>query len=202
MVRVSGGVSEVFGNGEVRPIFFPSQFDFRAWLEEHHLTEKELIVGFYKVGSGKPSMTWSESVDQALCFGWIDGIRRGIDEESYQIRFTPRKKTSIWSAVNIQKVEELTMKGLMRPAGLAILAHRSDSRSKVYSFEKDIVHFSEELEAMLNAHPAAWDFYQALAPSYKKSSQNWVMSAKQESTRLKRMKELIADCAAGKNRWK
>jgi uncharacterized protein YdeI (YjbR/CyaY-like superfamily) len=182
--------------------FFPDQHHFRAWLEVHHLTEKELNVGFYKVGSGKPSMTWSESVDQALCFGWIDGIRRSIDEESYQIRFTPRRKTSIWSAVNIQKVEELTRQGLMRPAGLAILAHRSDSRSKVYSFEKDIVHFSEELETLLKENQAAWEFYQTWAPSTKKSAQNWVMSAKQDATRLKRMKDLIAECAAGKNRWK
>lgn len=147
-------------------------------------------------------MTWSESVDQALCFGWIDGIRRSVDEESYQIRFTPRRKTSIWSAVNIRKVEELTRKGLMRPAGLAMFAHRSDSRSKIYSFEKDVVHFSEDLEALFKEHPAAWDFYQTLAPSYKKSSQNWVMGAKQAATRMKRMKELIAECAAGRNRWK
>jgi uncharacterized protein YdeI (YjbR/CyaY-like superfamily) len=184
------------------PIFFPTQHDFRAWLEEHHLTEKELNVGFYKVGSGKPSMTWSESVDQALCFGWIDGIRRSIDGERYQIRFTPRRKTSIWSAVNIQKVEELTQKGWMRDAGLAILAHRSDSRSKVYSFEKDIVHFSEELETLMKENQAAREFYQTWAPSTRKSAQNWVMSAKQETTRVKRMKELIAECAAGKNRWK
>jgi uncharacterized protein YdeI (YjbR/CyaY-like superfamily) len=184
------------------PTFFPTQHYFRAWLEEHHLTETELIVGYYKVNSGKESMTWSESVDQALCFGWIDGIRRSIDEESYQIRFTPRKKTSIWSAVNIKKVEELTQKGLMRPAGLAILAHRSDERSKVYSFEKDINPFSTELEALFKANPAAWDFYQTWAPSYKKSAQNWVMSAKQEVTREKRLRELMAECEAGKNRWK
>ncbi len=183
------------------PIFFPTQNDFRAWLEEHHQTETELVVGYYKVKSGKESMTWSESVDQALCFGWIDGIRRSIDEERYQIRFTPRKKTSIWSAVNIKKIEDLTEKGLMRPAGLAILAHRSDSRSKVYSFEKDVVHFSAELEALFKENPVAWEFYQALAPSYKKSSQNWVMSAKQEVTREKRLQELIEDCEAGRNQW-
>lgn len=184
------------------PIFFPTQHHFRAWLEEHHLTETELVVGYYKVKSGKASMTWSESVDQALCFGWIDGIRRSIDDVSYQIRFTPRKKTSIWSAVNIQKIEELTEKGLMRPAGLAIYAHRSDERSKVYSFEKDINPFSTELEGLFKENPAAWEFYQTWAPSYKKSAQNWVMSAKQEVTRVKRLWELMAECEAGKNRWK
>lgn len=184
------------------PIFFPTQHHFRAWLEEHHLTETELIVGYYKVNSGKESMTWSESVDQALCFGWIDGIRRSIDEDSYQIRFTPRKKTSIWSAVNIQKVQELTEKGLMRPAGLAIYAYRSDERSYVYSFEKDVSPFSTELQTLFEEHQAAWDFYQTWAPSYKKSAQNWVMSDKQEATRLKRLNVLTSECALGRNRWK
>lgn len=184
------------------PTFFPTQHHFRDWLEEHHQTETELHVGYYKVNSGKESMTWSESVDQALCFGWIDGIRHSIDDESYQIRFTPRKKTSIWSAVNIQKVAELTEKGLMRPAGLAIYALRSESRSKVYSFEKDINPFSAELEALFMENPVALDFYQTWAPSYKKSAQNWVMSAKQEVTQVKRLKELMAECGEGKNRWK
>ena len=182
--------------------FFPTQHHFRAWLEEHHLTETELHVGFYKVGSGKASMTWPESVDQALCFGWIDGIRRSIDDESYQIRFTPRRKTSIWSAVNIQKVEDLTREGLMRPAGLAIYAHRSDSRSKVYSFEKDVVLFSAELEEVFKEHPRAWEFYQTWAPSTRKTAQNWVMAGKKEATRRKRIMELIVECDAGKNRWK
>jgi uncharacterized protein YdeI (YjbR/CyaY-like superfamily) len=184
------------------PTFFPNQNDFRAWLEEHHLTEKELIVGFYKVDSRKPSMTWSESVDQALCFGWIDGITRTIDEERYQIRFTPRRKTSIWSAVNIKKMAVLIEKGWMRPAGLAAFAHRTEERSTVYSFENEEIPFSAEFEAVFKANEPAWAFFQGLAPSYRKTSQSWVMTAKQESTRLKRLNELIADCAKGANRWK
>ena len=117
------------------PIFFATQADFRDWLEEYHELETELLVGFYKVGSGKPSMSWSESVDEALCFGWIDGVRRSVDAESYSIRFTPRKAKSIWSAVNIAKIEVLTAKGLMKPAGIAAFAKRDENNSKIYAYE-------------------------------------------------------------------
>ena len=184
------------------PLFFATQDEFRKWLEANHDKESALIVGFYKVNSGKPSMTWSESVDQALCFGWIDGVKHSIDQDSYQIRFTPRKKNSIWSAVNIKKIEGLIEKGLMRNAGLVSFNHRTEDKSKIYSFENEEVKFSPELEAIFKSNKAAWDYFQSLAPTYRKPSSNWVMSAKQEATRLKRLHELIADSEKGTNKWK
>ena len=184
------------------PIFFTTQDEFREWLKANHLTETELFVGFYKVNSGKPSMTWSESVDQALCFGWIDGVKYSIDIDSYKIRFTPRKKTSIWSAVNIRKVENLIEKGLMQSAGLESFKNRTESKSKIYAFENAEVMFSPELEKLFKANKSAWEFFQSLAPTYRKPSSNWVMSAKQEATRLKRLLELIADSESGTNQWK
>src|SRR5687768_6389102 len=123
----------------MNPVFFPDKTAFRKWLEAHHITEKELLVGFYKVGSGKPSITWPESVDEALCFGWIDGIRKSLNEDSYTIRFTPRKPGSIWSAINIKKVEALSKAGLMYPEGMAAFAKRSEQKSAIYSYEKQPV---------------------------------------------------------------
>lgn len=182
--------------------FFANQNEFRKWLEKNHVSADELIVGFYKVNTGIPSMTWSESVDQALCFGWIDAIRRSIDEKSYSIRFTKRRPTSIWSAVNIKKVEELTKKGLMQEAGIKAYELRKEHKSKIYSFENDEVPLSAEFEEKLNNNKKAWDYFQSIAPSYKKYSTHWIMSAKQESTRLKRLNEFIMDCENGRNRWK
>lgn len=187
---------------KMAPVFFPTQEEFRAWLEKNHDKETELFVGFYKVNSGKPSMTWSQSVDQAICFGWIDGVKYSIDKDSYQIRFTPRKKTSIWSAVNIKKVEALIEKGLMTEAGLASFDNRTESKSRIYSFEKEEVEFSPELEKIFKANKVAWDYFQSLAPTYRKPSSNWVMSAKQEATRMKRLNELITDSEMGTNKWK
>jgi uncharacterized protein YdeI (YjbR/CyaY-like superfamily) len=184
------------------PTFFAKQSDFRKWLEKNHKKETELLVGYYKVGSGKPSMTWSQSVDEALCFGWIDGVRKSIDNDSYQIRFTQRKPTSIWSAVNIQKIEELTKQGLMRPAGLSSFEHRKDHKSKIYSYENEEATLSPEFKKQFKANKNAWDYFQSLAPSYRKTSTNWVMSAKQETTKQKRLNELIADSEAGTNKWK
>lgn len=184
------------------PTFFAKQSDFRMWLDKNHMKETELLVGFYKVDSGKPSMTWSQSVDEALCFGWIDGVRKSIDKDSYQIRFTQRKSTSIWSAVNIQKMEELKKQGLMRPAGLASFENRKENKSKIYSYEKAEVEFAFEFENLFKANKKAWDYFLSLAPSYKKPSTNWVMSAKQEVTKLKRLNQLIADSQAGTNQWK
>ena len=186
----------------MKPIFFKSQIEFRKWLEKNHKKENELLVGYYKVDSGKPSMTWSESVDQALCFGWIDGVRHSIDKESYQIRFTPRKKTSIWSAVNIKKVKTLMKQGLMKEAGLESFKQRAENRSRIYSFEKDEMKFSPQFEKIFKANKAAWNYFQSLAPTYRKTSSNWVMSARQETTRKKRLQELIADSEAGTNKWK
>src|SRR5688572_3290904 len=132
----------------MKPTFFSQPSEFRKWLEKHHEKDTELVVGFYKVGTGKPSMTWSQSVDQALCFGWIDGVRNSIDDDSYSIRFTPRKSSSIWSAVNIDKVKELTEKGLMHKTGLDAFNKRKDSRSRIYSFEKSEVAFSPSFERL------------------------------------------------------
>ncbi len=184
-------------NLEVQPRFFSNQHEFRKWLEENHEKETELFVGYYKVNSGKPSMTWSESVDQALCFGWIDGVRKSIDDVSYFIRFTKRKPNSIWSAVNIKKIEELKRQEFMKPAGIAVFNLRLESRSKIYAYEKEDVKLSEDFEARFRANKKAWSFFQSLPPSYHKPATNWVMSAKQETTKAKRLEELIRDSEAG-----
>ena len=184
------------------PIFFLTENLFRKWLEKNYDKETELHVGFYKVNSGKTSMTWSKSVDQALCFGWIDGVRLSIDKESYQIRFTPRRKTSIWSAVNIKKVEILTKQGLMHKSGLDIFKHRTESKSKIYAFENEEVKLSQDFEKIFKKNKVAWDYFKTLAPTYRKPSLNWVMSAKQESTKMKRLNKLITDSELGTNKWK
>ena len=184
------------------PTFFAKQSDFRKWLQKNHTKETELLVGFYKVGSGKSSMTWSQSVDEALCFGWIDGVRKSINKDSYQIRFTQRKSTSIWSAINIKKIEELTKQGLMQPAGLTSFEKRTESKSKIYSYEKDEVELTLNFKKQFKENKKAWDYFQSLAPSYRKVSAHWVMSAKQEMTQIKRLNLLISDSAAGTNQWK
>src|SRR5437868_547891 len=158
----------------MKPKFFPTQTDFRRWLEENYDKEKELLVGFYKVGSRKASMNWSESVDQALCFGWIDGVRRSIDEESYSIRFTPRKAKSVWSAVNIKKVAELTEKGLMRAAGIAAFERRSEDKSKIYAYENKPKEFSVELEKMFRENEKAWQFFEKQPAGYRRTLMFWV----------------------------
>ncbi|GAB3950371.1 YdeI/OmpD-associated family protein [Spirosoma harenae] len=179
----------------MNPIFFPSQDDFRKWLAENHDKTSALLVGYYKVGSGKPSMTWSHSVDEALCFGWIDGVRKSIDEDSYCIRFTPRKSASIWSAVNIQKIEELTRQNRMHPAGIAAFEKRQAAKSKVYAYEQAAIAFSPEFEKAFIANEKAWTFFQKQAPWYRKQFINWVMSAKQPATQLSRLEKLIASSA-------
>src|SRR6478735_4434063 len=151
------------------PIFFAKQSDFRKWLQKNHTKATELLVGFYKVGSGKPSMSWSQSVDEALCFGWIDGVRKSFDSETYQIRFTPRKPASIWSAINIRKMEELTRQGLMQPAGLASFEKRTEARSKIYSYEKEEkVALPDDFKERFMANKKAWKYFQSLAPSYQR----------------------------------
>lgn len=174
-------------------IFFPDQDDFRKWLEQNHQNETELQVGFYKVGSGKPSITWEQSVEVALCFGWIDGIRRSIDGESYTIRFTPRKPSSNWSAKNIKTVERLISQGLMQPAGLAAFEKRKEDKSGLYSYENAVIELPEEFEEKLNENKKARAFFQSQPPSYRKPAMRWIMSAKQESTRIARLNQLIAD---------
>lgn len=174
------------------PTFFATQEAFRTWLKKHHNTETELLVGFYKIGSHKPSITWSQSVDQALCFGWIDGVRKSVDSESYCIRFTPRKAVSIWSAINIKKVEDLTAQGLMQPAGFKAFSLRKESKSRIYSHENETAALTPEMEQQFKANTKAWEFFQAQAPSYKKVALHWLMSAKREKTKQVRLTKLIA----------
>lgn len=183
-------------------MFFPTQSLFREWLENNHNKETELFVGYYKVKSGYPSMTWSESVDQALCFGWIDGVRRSMDEDSYQIRFTPRRKTSVWSPVNLEKIKNLTKKGLMQKAGIEIFKNRKDSNPTDYAFTKKDLNLPNEFESLFKKNKKAWDYFNSLAPSYKKLSIHWVISAVQDKTKTKRLNELIASSELGTNKWK
>ncbi|HYW14476.1 MAG TPA: YdeI/OmpD-associated family protein [Longimicrobium sp.] len=173
--------------------FFPTPEDFRAWLDANHERETELLVGFYKKGTGKPSITWPESVDEALCYGWIDGVRRRVDEEAYSIRFTPRKLKSTWSAVNIGRVGELTELGRMQPAGLKAFHAREESNSRIYAYEKEAVGFDPALEERFRANEKAWNFFHAQPPGYRRTSTHWVVSAKQEVTRLRRLDKLITD---------
>ena len=185
--------------GPMDPVFFATPADFRAWLAENHEREAELWVGFYKVGSGKRSITWPEAVDQALCFGWIDGVRHGIDAESYTNRFTPRRRGSNWSAVNIHRAHELIEQGLMQPAGLRAFEARTDDRSATYSYEqRHAAVLDAESEARLRANEAAWRFFQAQAPSYRKAATYWIVSAKRQETRDRRLHTLVEDSAAGR----
>jgi len=178
--------------------FFKSTSDFRKWLEAHHATARELWVGFYKKSSAEPSITWPESVKEALCFGWIDGVRKRIDDVSYMIRFSPRKPISIWSAVNVALVEDLANQGLMRPAGLKAFEMRKENRSGIYSYEQRSDTLPDPYGKTLRANKAAWDFLQAQPPSYRKTVGWWVVSAKREETRLKRLATLIEDSAQGR----
>jgi uncharacterized protein YdeI (YjbR/CyaY-like superfamily) len=186
-------------NSTTAPTFFDSAEHFRAWLEANHATAAELIVGFRKVGSGLPSMTWSQSVDEALCFGWIDGVTKRIDEMSYQIRFTPRRAGSIWSLVNVAKVEKLTALGRMRPAGIAAFEARSSAKTGVYSFEQTqpIALGDAELR-VFRQNKAAWNYFESTPASYRKVTTYWVISAKQPATRARRLAQLIAACAEGR----
>jgi uncharacterized protein YdeI (YjbR/CyaY-like superfamily) len=181
------------------PAFFATSDAFRAWLAVHHETERELLVGFWKVGSGKPSISWPESVDEALSFGWIDGIRRSLDGESYTIRFTPRKPNSIWSAVNIRRANELIERGHMQAAGLAAFERRHADRSGIYSFERSApAELEPGDERLFRANAPAWDFFSARPPSYRRAALHWVVSAKQQKTREKRLATLINDSEQGR----
>lgn len=182
----------------MKPKFFKSPADFRKWLQANHAIAKELLVGFYKKGTGKPSVTWPESVDEALCFGWIDGIRRRIDEDSYSIRFTPRQWRSVWSAVNIRNAEKLIEQKRMQPDGLKAFAARKAYRSGIYSYEQRSAELVEPYAGKLKSNKAAWNFFQSQPAGYRKQMNWWIVSAKKEETRLKRLEKLIADSAAGK----
>ena len=183
----------------MEPTTFERPQDFRAWLEQHHDSEPELWVGYYKKGSGKASMTWPESVDEALCFGWIDGIRKSIDAERYMIRFTPRRTGSIWSAVNIGRVAALTAESRMRPAGFAAFEARREDRSGIYSYEqRDQATLDPAYERRFRAKKKAWAAFEAMPKSYRQAAIRWVMTAKKDETRERRLATLIVDSAAGR----
>lgn len=182
----------------MKPQFFATPADLAAWFAKHAATEQALLVGYYKKGSGKPSVTWPESVDEALCVGWIDGIRRSLDEDSYTIRFTPRRPTSNWSAINIARVKALQAEGRMTAAGLAAFEKRADERSAIYSYEqRQNATLEADEEKRFKAHKTAWAWFQAAPPSYRKTALHWVVSAKRPETRQKRLLTLIEDSANG-----
>jgi uncharacterized protein YdeI (YjbR/CyaY-like superfamily) len=182
----------------MKPKFFATPAAWRHWLEKYHGDHKELLVGFYKKASGKSSITWPESVDGALSFGWIDGVRRRIDDVSYTIRFTPRKPRSIWSNVNIKRVEELMKQGLMRPAGIRAYEAREEARSGIYSFEQENIEFEKEQERRFRANADAWKFFQAQTAGYRRLVTWRVISAKREETRIKRLDRLIEESGQGR----
>jgi uncharacterized protein YdeI (YjbR/CyaY-like superfamily) len=182
----------------LKPKFFRTPTDFARWLEKNHRRATELWVGFYKTGSGKPSITWPESVDQALCFGWIDGIRKRIDEVSYQIRFTPRRKGSIWSAININRAEQLVRQKQMRPGGLKAFTARIENKSGIYSYEQRTRELSEPYARVLKKNKQASKFFETQPPSYRKMIGWWIVSAKKEETRMARLAKLISESAKGK----
>jgi uncharacterized protein YdeI (YjbR/CyaY-like superfamily) len=180
------------------PRFFATAAEFRAWLEAHHASAIELWVGFQKKGTGRPSLTWPESVAEALCFGWIDGVRKSLDAESYVIRFTPRKPDSIWSAVNLAKMDELIAGGRVAPAGLAARERRTAKRSAIYAYEqRHEAAFDPALERRFRAARRAWSFFAAQPPGYRRLATYWVASAKREETRARRLAQLIECSAAG-----
>ena len=184
----------------MNPRFFRTPAAFRAWLTKHHAATQELLVGYHKKGTDKPSMTWPESVDVALCFGWIDGVRMRLDDDSYTIRFTPRRARSIWSAVNIKRAQELDALGLMTRDGLQAFEARQENRSGIYSYEQRSATLPEPYGRRFRKHKAAWSFFQAQPAGYQKTLAWWVVSAKKDETRLKRLEQLIDDSAHGRRR--
>jgi uncharacterized protein YdeI (YjbR/CyaY-like superfamily) len=178
-------------NTDTKITFFPTQSDLRKWFTRNHKQSDEIWVGYYKKDTGKKSITWQESVDEALCFGWIDGIRKSINEESYKIRFTPRRKGSNWSAVNIKRIKELIKLGLVKPAGLKVFKNRDAKKDEQYSFEQQKVELPKTFEKKIKANSKAWEYFIKLPPYAKRLSTWWVISAKREETKLKRLDILI-----------
>ena len=181
----------------MNPTFFPTEADFRRWLEANHATAPELLVGFWKKGSGKASIDWPQARDQALCFGWIDGIRKSLGEEAYTIRFTPRRKGSIWSKVNVERFEALKAAGLMTPAGERAY-EENRHKSGLYAYEKPLASLTPDEEAVIRQNKAAWSDWEKRPASYQRSVLNWITSAKKPETRAKRLGELIAVSAEGR----
>jgi len=181
----------------MKPRFFANQTQFHSWLVKNHDSRKELLVGFHKKSSSKKGITYPEALDEALCFGWIDGVRKTVDEDSYTIRFTPRKPKSIWSLVNVRHVDRLKKEGRMQASGLTAFDARDPKRTGIYSFENRPRELSRVYQKILRANKQAWEFFNAQAPFYKRTIAFWVMSAKKEETRLSRLNRLIEDSARG-----
>ena len=181
-----------------RPTFFKTPQAFRRWFEKHHGSKMELWVGFYRKATGIPSITYKEALDEALCFGWIDGVRKRLDDQRYVQRFTPRRAKSYWSAVNIKRVEELKAEGRMHDAGTAAFERRDKTATPQYSFERAAAALDAAAERRFRANTAAWAYFSAEAPWYRRVVTHWVVSAKREETRERRLTTLIADCAAGR----
>jgi len=179
-------------------VFFESSAELRRWFVKNHQTAAELWIGFHNKASGRPSITWKELVDQELCFGWIDSVRYTLDEHRSAQRITPRRKRSVWSAVNIRRFQELEAQGLVHASGRAAFAAREDARSSIYAYENRSVQLSDDYEKAFRTHPAAWDFFESQAPWYRRTASYWVMSAKREATRERRLRTLIDDSAAGR----
>jgi uncharacterized protein YdeI (YjbR/CyaY-like superfamily) len=180
-----------------KPKFFKTAGEFHEWLLTNHSSQSELLVGFHKKDSGKTSVTYAEALDEALCFGWIDGVRRSVNATSYTIRFTPRKPKSIWSLVNVRHVERLTTEGRMQPSGLAAFALREDKRTGIYSFENKPRELSPEYQKQFKGNKKAWEFFQAQPGYFTRTSIFWVMSAKKDETRNRRLQQLIDASANG-----
>jgi uncharacterized protein YdeI (YjbR/CyaY-like superfamily) len=178
------------------PTFFPTEADFRRWLDANHETAPELLVGFWKKGSDKPSIDWPQARDQALCFGWIDGLRKSLGDDAYTIRFTPRRKGSIWSKVNVERFEALNAAGLMTSAGESAFEERK--KVGVYAYEKALTFLTSEEEAEFRKNRTAWADWEKRPPSYRRSALHWITSAKKLETRAKRLGELIAVSAEGR----
>ncbi len=179
------------------PRFFRSPAELRRWLAAHHARERQLLVGFYKKGSGRGGITYPEALDEALCVGWIDGVRRSLDEERYTIRFTPRQKRSIWSQVSLRRMAELLAAGRVQPPGRAAHEQRDEARSMLYSFEREKAELDARQQKALRANRKAWEFYSAQPPSYRQAVNWWVISAKKEETRQRRLSSLISCSAKG-----
>lgn len=186
----------------MKPRYFKSPDDFRAWLERHHATDRELWVGFYKKASGKKGLTYPEAVDQALCFGWIDGIKKRVDDHSFMHRFTPRTKTSSWSVVNTKRVTALIKLGLVAKPGLDVFRTRDRTRSGIYLYEQRPQDLSPDYQQRFRANPRAWTFFQAQPPGYRRLAIGWIMNAKKEETRRKRLDVIMKASAEEKRtRW-
>jgi len=180
-------------------VFFATPAELREWFEKHHETAAELFVGYYKKNSSRTGISHTEAIEQALCFGWIDSIGRRIDDERYQVRFTPRRKGSVWSAVNVAAVARLTEQGLMRPAGRKVFSERKPDRVAAYSYEQPAgAELDEAQMAVLKAEPQAFQWWSAQSPSYRKAAAHWVVSAKKEETRARRLAQLVSDSAQGR----